>query len=543
VSLIGFLVGTGQKEEARGELARAEKLLSGTKGMVALAQCYEAVGEAEKAAKIYASPDVAESKDLAARRAVAVHQLRAGNAKKAEDHLKYIVRVAGPQDREAAAWAKGMLAVLATLTGNYTDAQQALAALGGSAADKSPEGLAGRRTQAALLASRGNRRDRLEAIRLVEELIDDGVDQPPDRLLLSQLYEANNEWPRARKQLTALRKMPRGDSLPILVAYAAAMLRNGEPDEAEEALKKVDMAAADNLAVVALRAQLLHRRDKAAEAVALLRGHVMKQDKSYGQVAALLESLKETRAAEEMYRRHAEKSPNPAAQLALAGFLGRQKRAAEALDICERAWGKAPTATVADTCLLILERADERVWDRVDRQLQAALRKEPKSADLRLALAHLRLVQAQYAEAERLYRELIRETRDNLLARNNLAWMLAAQKDRGEDALRLIEEAIRIGGPQPFLLDTKAVAFITARKTKEAIAILDGLVKESPKEATYHLHLAQAHAADKNKRAALLSLKLAQDAGVDPDALHPLERQAYARLLRDLGLGLTSLRE
>src|SRR5436190_762508 len=83
------------------------------------------------------------------------------------------------------------------------------------------------------LATRTNRRDRREAIRLLEGLIDEGVDQPQDRLLLVQLYEADNEWPRAHRQLILLRKMPGGNSSATLIAYVSAMLRHGELEEAE----------------------------------------------------------------------------------------------------------------------------------------------------------------------------------------------------------------------------------------------------------------------------------------------------------------------
>src|SRR5262249_53851104 len=102
-------------------------------------------------------------------------------------------------------------------------------------------------------------------------------------------------------------------------------------------------------------------------------------------------------------------------------------------------------------------------------------------------------------------------------------------------ALSLIDTAIAGGGPHALLLDTQAVVYLSSGKTKEAIRILEGLVTDSPKEATYHLHLAQAHAAARNRLDASRSLRQARQAGLNPDALHPLERKGYDRLLQDLG--------
>src|SRR5262249_25131710 len=132
---------------------------------------------------------------------------------------------------------------------------------------------------------------------------------------------------------------------------------------------------------------------------------------------------------------------------------------------------------------------------------------------------------------------LIAESRDNLLAQNNLAWMLAHQKERITEAVRLIEAAIAAGGPQSLLLDTQAVVYLGAGKGKEAVRILEGLVADAPKDVTYHLHLAQAHAADGNRLGALRSLHQARRAELNVDTLHPLERQDYDRLLRDLEQG------
>src|SRR5262249_19452897 len=167
----------------------------------------------------------------------------------------------------------------------------------------------------------------------LENLVDEGVAQPPDRLLLAHLYEATGDWPRARQQLLTLLTQPGGKTPANLVAYVSALLRHGAVDEAEQVLPELDKVAADSLATVSLRSQVLHRRGQTAKAVALLKDHARKRGQEFGQVAVILEGLKEFGAARAMYLQHAERSPNPAARLAYAAFLARRKQVTQALEI------------------------------------------------------------------------------------------------------------------------------------------------------------------------------------------------------------------
>jgi predicted Zn-dependent protease len=546
VSLVGFLSATGKKDQARAELDRASKKLAGTRGMLALAQCYEAVGEDDKAGRVYSSAQVAGSPDLRVRRAVAGYLLRTGKPRDALPHLDFLVKADQAKGPETVMWARGMLAVLRALGGNYAEMRDALKGLEQSGARNTAAGLLGQRTKAALLATRGNAHDRGEAIRILQGLIDEGVDQPTDRLLLAQLHEANDDWGKARQQLVGLRKTPGGNAPASLVAYASAMLRHGELEAAEEALNQLQKAPQrDELAFLLLKAQLWHRRGKAKESVTLLEAHATKTGQAFGRVATVLEGLNEHQAAERMYKKHGEKAANPAAPLAYAHFLGRRKRFREALDVCERAWAKSPPALVADACLRVLEAArdDKAVQARVERQLQAALEADRRSPVLRLCLANLRVTQRRYDEAEAIYRGLVEQDPQDFLTRNNLAWVLACQKKQVPAALKLVEEALTLAGPQAMLLDTQALVFLAAGKTKEATRLLERLVRETPREATYYFHLAQARLADRDRRGAAQALQRARLAGFKEDALHPLEREGYQRLVRDLGIVANSFAE
>jgi predicted Zn-dependent protease len=112
--------------------------------------------------------------------------------------------------------------------------------------------------------------------------------------------------------------------------------------------------------------------------------------------------------------------------------------------------------------------------------------------------------------------------------------MLACQQKHLSDAKRMIDEAITIAGTRPTLLDTQALVLLEAGKPKEAIRLLEELVKETSKVSGYYYHLALAHLADRDRNAATRSLRLARQAGFKESPLHPLERPAYEQLVRSL---------
>ena len=75
----------------------------------------------------------------------------------------------------------------------------------------------------------------------------------------------------------------------------------------------------------------------------------------------------------------------------------------------------------------------------VRRALQAALLRWPDSIGLRFALANHWYAEERYASAEREYRRILAFAPDAVMARNNLAWMLA-ERGRADEALALLPE-------------------------------------------------------------------------------------------------------
>jgi tetratricopeptide (TPR) repeat protein len=176
-------------------------------------------------------------------------------------------------------------------------------------------------------------------------------------------------------------------------------------------------------------------------------------------------------------------------------------------------------------------------WDkervRVETYFRAALDKEPKDVPLRLQLAALMEMQGKYEEVEKLCRAVLKDDANNLVALNNLAWLLAHRADQAAEAITLVNRAVEIYGPRVELLDTRAVAHLSQGNLPPALKDLERVVNEAPTPMRL-FHLSRAHERSKNTATALAFLRQANDMGLTPQLLHPGERAEYQRVTADL---------
>ena len=171
----------------------------------------------------------------------------------------------------------------------------------------------------------------------------------------------------------------------------------------------------------------------------------------------------------------------------------------------------------------------------VERLLKDGLARDPKSVTLQIQLADLHDLRGQFREAEDLYRKVLRQEPDNVMALNNLAWLLAQRAGKGGEALPLINRAIDQLGPRAELLDTRAVVYLALGRSAAAVADLERATGDGPTPARY-FHLARALQMAKKSKEARKALAKAKQAGLEVKRLHPVERVAYDQITRELGV-------
>jgi cytochrome c-type biogenesis protein CcmH/NrfG len=99
--------------------------------------------------------------------------------------------------------------------------------------------------------------------------------------------------------------------------------------------------------------------------------------------------------------------------------------------------------------------------------------------------------------------------------------------------MKSIEQAIQIAGPQPGLLDTKAMILVYDGKPKEGVELLEGAVKES-QDPRYRFHLAVACFRMGDAARARKAFKDSKDALLTQQVLTRMDRKLFLELERKL---------
>jgi tetratricopeptide (TPR) repeat protein len=501
VELVGLLARTGQPEKAEATIHDALRTLPNERSAPVLAACYEASGRLGPARAFYEKALASHPDELAVQRSLTIVLLRQGDYRAAEERLRALMGARG-QDPGDAAWARRTLAMVLTIEGGYTRLREALTLMDHCAAPDDQRALAH-----VLVALKSPARIK-EAIKLLERLAEQGSLTDEDQFLLSQLYESAGAWHKARQRLQALLAAEPKNAA-YLARFAELAWRHGRSDEARLLADRLERLEPRAFRTVEIKARILAEQGLGATATHLIEAHAEGPDAEIGRAATLLEELGRFDEAETLQRRAVEVTSTSAtavasegarsrgeALLELAEFLGRRDRRGEALDLCERAWQAGDPDAVARSCASILagargsDHATRRAARRLEEMVAEASSEAP--AGLLASLAAVREIQGRLADAKALYRQAIANDAQDAVATNNLAWLIALTEGATPAALDLINRAIERSGPDPELLDTRAIVYLTAGQPGRALADLNEAIAAAPSAAKY-FHRAQVH--------------------------------------------------
>jgi Tfp pilus assembly protein PilF len=109
--------------------------------------------------------------------------------------------------------------------------------------------------------------------------------------------------------------------------------------------------------------------------------------------------------------------------------------------------------------------------------------KAPRSTPLTLTWAEYLQLSGEHAEAVAVYRQVVQQEPDNVLALNNLAWTLSLdRKDQAKvrESLAHIQRAIEVAGPLDELLDTRARILFESGQPEAGLRDMSEAVTEAP---------------------------------------------------------------
>lgn len=550
VALIQFYARTEGTQKAQAAIADARARLPEDDAPLAMAQCYEAIGNLEKAEVEYQAALKRSPDEAGPIRLIAEFYLRQNQPRRARPYLERLIDLPGHEDAETAAWARRQLASTMASGGDYQQIQDALALIEQNLREGGKTSLKDRRAKALVLASHPSGASRRQAIREFEALHANGAAlEPADKFLLARLYLAENDWAKGAQQMRTL-LADHGNHPPFVIEYVNALLEHNELHEAELWLKRLEKIAPESIETAVLRAKMLVFKHRYDEATRHLLNYVDRHEQD-GEasrpltvaVARRLQKLAETidapqdASAQQRMQSEAEKlvrslaATDHRARLALVDLLTRQGRTRDALAQLETVRRECSPSELADALLAITVRSQREPTglDKLESTILDALKQHERTVTLLYPLAELRIAQQRYADAEDIYREIIQQNDREVAALNNLALLLAFQREHADEALPLINRAIAAGGPRSMLLDSRACVYLALGQPDRALDDLNEALADRRTPARY-FHLAQAYRELGRNEEADEALDEAQKLGLDDKKLHPLERAAYHQM-------------
>ena len=121
--------------------------------------------------------------------------------------------------------------------------------------------------------------------------------------------------------------------------------------------------------------------------------------------------------------------------------------------------------------------------------IKQELQSRPDDPRLLLALAMIYQEGKRYGPAMESYKKILKEEPNNIWALNNLAWLLATNKDPAffnpQEALTLAKRAAA-QHPDPMVLDTLAEAFYANKRPDMALKIMEQILEQRPGNPPYY---------------------------------------------------------
>jgi tetratricopeptide (TPR) repeat protein len=120
---------------------------------------------------------------------------------------------------------------------------------------------------------------------------------------------------------------------------------------------------------------------------------------------------------------------------------------------------------------------------------------QPKFAGAQVRMGQLAEMKQDWNAAESYYKKALQLEPDNLLAKNNLAWVYAEHGGDGDLdlALKYAQEAQQGAPNNPSVSDTLGWILVKKKRYPTAIQLLRDSVQKDPKNAEYNYHLAAAY--------------------------------------------------
>jgi Tfp pilus assembly protein PilF len=537
---LALYIGTKRTDAARALLARLQESsqFKAPERALFLAQSYAMLGDASQAQKWYRDA-IAVGAERADIQRDAAKFFAGVDSALAEQCARKALQL-DPAHKEA----RRLLATLLIDRGGQAEELSEVWKLIDSSVQGSDS--TDRRLEAIFLLRRGGADNRKRARKIFEALIAEGGSAAPiDRLLLSQICEAEGDVDAAREQLLVLvsHKSP---APAHLTSYAELLLRL---NRVQDAVAVIDQLAAvepesASLRTLSLRVQSLKALKDDNQVAKMLESFLKKnlttttppgeQVQLLLAVGNLCAAAELAKPAENCFRRALKLDPK--AYGGLARWLANTDRMHESIRVCVAASEHDTSAQPAISLIsfMLTRKLSEADRSLAEGFLDKTLQAHPQDGRLLQAMGTLRLLQGRRADAIKYLRETLALDPRNLDALNNLALLLSEEPSTQEESVRFIDRALAIAGASPELLDSKGWILLKQQKLAEAAAMFLEALSLPPGDPRHRFHLAVAYHLQGKRTEARESLAAARENKLPVELLSPEERDQLAKLEAEL---------
>ena len=558
-ALIAYHMIQGQPDLAQKALRDAQLALSGDNLQMFLAKSYEALYRWFDAETMYRSvyeaapEEIARAQQLAAFYLGPVYQ-RPDRQQKVTPLINQILRAGAEGKVEAndpnLLWARRKGAEILAATGEYQNLIKAENLLTSNAQD----GILSTEDKlelAQILAPRPEPASRFKAVRLLEEVAELQPLNEQAEIILGELYFALGESRKYEDQMEkAVARYPK--SVAARAAYARRLLTRTDQQSISKATTQIEQlrelapgATVTFELAVRLYDKVGRQQQARAELLRMLPNLQNAKEPNENQLRMLglfgnlFVELDDLDSAEKIYRDLEAREPQHALGLAL--FLGLHRSVDQCFEKLNEIYRSDRIPGIVEVALRVVREKRDQVDDKFDAQIERWLatgeRESPDSIPLKMLTGDFYDLQKRYDDAAATYRNLLNRkeltgTRRAIVL-NNLAFLLAlddsAAAASGVDALKLVNEATSILGPNSDILDTRAVVWISRQQYKRAIQDLELSVTDNPTASKY-FHKARAHLLAGENRNAVDAWEKAEELGLGRESLNRMEFETFDEL-------------
>jgi putative PEP-CTERM system TPR-repeat lipoprotein len=188
-------------------------------------------------------------------------------------------------------------------------------------------------------------------------------------------------------------------------------------------------------------------------------------------------------------RKLQKEQPSKAMGYALEGEIeAAQKKSAEAVAAFKKALAHEPQPVIATRTYALLQEMGKTA--EAGAMAKKWMSDHPKDTTMLLFLTQLDLQRKDVAAARAGYERALKIDPDNMVALNNLAWILSEAKD--PKGLEYAEHAHRLAPFNPTVLDTLGWALAQSGQAKRGAELLRMASSLAPAQGTIRLHFAKA---------------------------------------------------